>query len=177
MSNISAEAVLVRMREVIDGDSAAACAIPAGTFSGGLPPDISDTEASRRAMGTPRYDVRLRAVEPHPSRPPNADKLGLYIVRASVVVVQHVYLDQAINDDDRALYYSGASTQYGDLLTQALTYPGNLHRIFATGVDTGLVGGCLRSDGIRVVRFEMPGQGPGLIESEHDFWGVIAVDR
>lgn len=177
MANISTSAILTRMREVIDGDVTASCAIPAGTFGGSLPPGIGDTEASRRAMNVPRYDVRLLGVEPHPSRPPNADSLGLYVVRVAVAVIQHVYLDRAINDDERHSYYAALATQYGDMLTQALIYPGNLHRVFATGLDTGLVGGCLRSDGIRVIRFEMPGQGPGLIESEHDFWGVIAVDR
>lgn len=177
MANISTDALLDRVREVLAGDTLVANAIPAGTFTANLPPGLGDTEASRRSMATPSYDVRLQAVEPHPSRPPNSDSLGLYVIRLGVVVVQHVYLDRAINDDERHSYYTSAATQYGDMIAQALIYPGNLHRVFATGLDTGLVGGCLRNDGIRMVRFEMPGQGPGLIESEHDFWGVIAVDR
>ncbi len=177
MANVDTDAILTRVREVLEGDVLAIRAVDAGRFTGSLPPGLTDGEASRRGVVGPRYDVRLTSIEPHPSRPPNGSTLGIYTISLEVVINRHVYLDRAIVDDNRDAYFAGLAVDDGDVIRQALEYPGNLIQVFATAAQTGLVGGALVWASSEVVRFEMPGQGPGLIESTHAFTGVVTVDR
>jgi hypothetical protein len=177
VANVTPENVIARVREIIDGDPLVVRPITAGTYEAALPPGLEDREAARRALVTPRYDVRLTGIEKHPAQPPNADSLALYTISIDVVVIRHIYMQRAINEAARDAYYASQATIDGDIIRQALEHRGNLYQVFATSSLTGLVGACLTYQGSTLVRFQMPGEGPGIIEHNHSFTGVLAIDR
>lgn len=176
MANVDVDAVLTRAREILEGDALGHRIPSAGSYIGGLPPGVTDAEASRRGLVAPRYDVRVTALEPHPSRPPAMHTLGIYTIEISVAIVRHVYLEAALISEDRDQSYTGLALNDGDVIRQALEFPFNMTQTNAAA-QTGLVGGCLTYASSELVRYEMPGSGPGLIESSHAFTGVLTVDR
>lgn len=175
MANVNTDAVLTRVREVLEGDASATRAVALDTYLANLPPGLVSDEQSRRAMVNPRYDVRVVSLKPHPSMPPTGSSLGLYTLELEVVTARQLTLIHNLSDTRRDDVAALAAVD-GDVISQALCYPFNLFQTLA-GTLTYLVNGCLKYDSSSLTRFEVPADGPGIIETTHRFHGVFAIDR
>lgn len=174
MAAIDTAAIVTRIREVMTTTAGIVKPIPADRFLGELPPGISDAEASRRAMSTARYDVRVAGLTVHENSPPSLHSLVLYRIMIEILVVRHVNAQHTIIDASRDTV-EALMAQDSDIISQPMCQLNNLLATNA-GAVTGLVSGCLKYEGSEVTR-PVASDEAGLLEAVHRFTGVVAVDR
>lgn len=168
MAYIQAEAILDRLRAILEAGAGDLRTIPADDYSGGLWGDLSPNEQSRRATYKPIAEASILGIAPHPSRCSVTSNVGLLAITIEVSVVRHVGPEHmavdTLRDQVKALAVLDA-----DVVSQALGYPGNLDR-----PTTGIVSGLLthvESD----IELALPsdGTGPGTVTTTHVFTGVV----
>lgn len=173
MANIRVTALLTKLRAVIEGDATVAKAMTAMTEA---PPQLSDQEASKRALVNVTYDVSLDGPpEPHPNTPPHISSLIIYNVRPVVEVTRHMSSIHAHDDDARDSVVTLAARD-GDVLGQVLTYPGNLTND-VLGASLGLASGCLFHESSEVGEVKLGNDKTMLVRTRHVFTGVLYADR
>jgi hypothetical protein len=143
--------MLTRIREICEDAAGTLRAITAGTLEGDLPPGLSTNEEARRALavvlsngtGVP-CEARVVRMRRSKASPPVIGNLALYDVevevRAVYPVVTAITLDDATRDT-----MSGLAAKHGDMIAQALGYPGNVSATTA-GQSTGVISGLLAYD-------------------------------
>ena len=169
------DAVLTAIREVLEDDAGTLRTL--GTrFFGGLFGDIDDDEASLRAMERPIVEATITGRRRHPSSPSRMGSYKLEEIDVTVRVIRHLNADHAL-DDDRRDDVKALAINDGDLIAQALTYPGNLTQT-AAAAPTNLCTGCLSEteEGTTVARVKLTDTGR-LIETEHVFVGVVQATQ
>lgn len=175
MAFIRATALLTKVRALIEGDATIARAMDANALAE-APPQLSDSEASKRALVAPTYDVAfVDAPEPHPCNPPNLCALTIYSVRLAVDVTRHMSLIHALDDDARDAVGALAARD-GDVLAQALGYPGNLTND-VSDVALGLVSGRLQYESSDVDEVKAEPDNAMLVRTRHIFTGVMYANR
>lgn len=175
MAFIRVTALLAKMRALIEGDTTIARDMAANALAE-APPQLSDAEASTRALVAPTYDVALiDAPEPHPANPPHLSALTLYNIRLAVDVTRHMSLIHALDDDARDSVGALAARD-GDVLAQALGYPGNLSNDVSS-VALGLVSGRLQYESSDVDDVKTEADKTMLVRTRHVFTGVMHANR
>ena len=174
MAYIKSEAILTRIREVVDTGAGTGRTINSARFNGDLPEGLDDMENARRAVEVARHEASIIGVRRSPSSPPELGSLLLYDIDVQVRVIRALTRHEQISDPDRDVLIAQASED-ADVLAQALGYPGNLTQT-AAAAATDLVSGRLRYVSSKVVIRGSVNAGAQAIETVHMFAG-IAIAR
>lgn len=173
MAYFAADAILTRVREVVEDSAGILRTVTVGRFAGDLSPGLPEQEASRRALVTPRFDVQMRNID-------NAKVLNtvnrqtLWAVSVRIRVIRDMYVKHKLYDDVRDDVVALAN-QDGDILAQALSYPGNLAST-SGGTSTGLVGGKLELE-TSTHTVNLDDNSPQFVETIHVFNGFAMVSQ
>jgi hypothetical protein len=170
----SADALVTRMREVIEDSRGTLRTIAANTYSGDLAPGLGLNEEARRGLhvlvdGAPT-ECRVASVKRSAASPPVIGNIALYDIEVEVRTVYPTTSNVKISDSYRDAV-SGLAAKAADVIGQAFGYPGNLLTTQA-GTATGLVSGLLSHLGST---YEWRGQANdagGVLEARHRFKGV-----
>lgn len=170
MANLDVEAILTRIRGVVVDGLGSTRTIDATRFDSGNYKGQPEAEQSKLGMVNPRAEVRLVNMEAAkgitPSMPGDCI---IYLLAFEISVVRHVdqyhKLTASARDSVNALAFTD-----GDLLAQALTYPGNV-----PSGSTGIVSECLQYNGSSPGIVNLEEGKPGLIETVHRFTGYARV--
>ncbi len=174
MANIRATALLTKVRAVIEGDATVARDMASNAMTE-APPQLTDQAASKRAMVGVTYDVTIDDIEVHPNNPPHLSALTLYSVRLAVDVTRHLSAVHAHDDDARDSVVTLAARD-GDVLSQALGFPGNLAND-VLGAELGLASGCLFHESSDVDDVKLENDKTMLVRTRHMFTGVMHANR
>lgn len=173
MANLQAQALITRIREVLEDSAGTLRTVPAGRFDGNLPTGLSDTTEMRRAFEKPRIAATITGLSRHPASPPINGSLMLYSVAVEVRIVRTVTRLEQLSDAD-ADTLRALATEDADIVRQALEYPGNLTQTTA-GAATNIASGLLYYSG-SVIRVQRAiDEGSQLLETVHTFTGVAKV--
>ena len=142
MSYIKAEAITTRIKEVLEMNSGAFRAIPAGRFSGDLIEGLDIDEELRRALENPRINANVVRVSRSPASPPIMGNVVLYDLELEVRIVRIMSTLEQLDDDSLQLLRSRAFEDV-DVVRQALEFPGNLTTTEG-GEATDIVSGMFR---------------------------------
>lgn len=167
---------MTRVREVCDSAAGTLRTISAGRFTADYHDGLSDEEKAKRVTTNPRFDVRATGLERNPSSPPTLHSLSFYDIEIAIEVSRPLSFSEAtsdaLRDDVLAL-----AMQDGDVLAQALGYPGNLTTT-SGGTATNLISGLLTHLGSEAGRTQTPtGDRPGLATTIHRFRGTAHVTQ
>lgn len=175
MSTWQASNLVTRMREVLEDARGTLRTITSGTFSGNLPPGLDVNEEARRALNLDGINVpteaRITSLKRSPASPPVIGNLALYAVEVEVRQVFAMDSGAKIVDATRD-GLQGLAAEYGEVIAQAFTYPGNLTQT-QTAKATGLVSGMFAYVDSA---FEWKGQvneAGGTLEARHRFKGTV----
>lgn len=173
MANLAADPILTAIRGVIEDGDGTARTISASSYQGGIYDSLGRDAESTAALIKPRAEANIRDVSPHPA---GHNVLGSVLLRALTIevrLVRHLNLIHAtsnsLRDDLKAL-----ATRDGDVIAQALTYPGNLTTDSGANA-TNLVSGCLLYQSSKVGAVELDGEAGGRIETVHTFSATATV--
>ena len=170
MANADFDAILTRIREVIEDGSGTLRVISSARFQGQLPSNLNESEASLRAMDKPVVEARTGTISRHPASPPIFGNLSLLNVEFVVMVIRHLSPDHKLDDDLRDDIKALAAND-ADHLMQALTFPGNLTQTTGS-VATNLVSGLLTYDSSDEAEIVQEDVGARIV-TEHRFAGVV----
>ena len=174
MANIAANAILTRVREVVDDAAGLLRTISATRFAEVFYPEMSGEEQARRVVTAPAFDVRLGKVSRNPSTPPVSGSLVIYDFELTVHVSRFLNVEHALTDSTRDAVLAAAIVD-GDMLMQALSYPGNLTTTLL-GTATGILSGCLIPDDSSVDELSLSPDGqPSRVGTTHRFHGYASV--
>jgi hypothetical protein len=165
------DAVLTRVREVIEDSRGTLRTVPSSWFLGDLPEGLDVGEEARRGIVGPRVDAEIVGMAPNPSSPPTMGNVMFTDVDILVRVIRTITpLEQL--DDDSSVALRALAAKDAEVLRQALGYAGNLTTTQA-GTATGIVSGLLRwtKTGVKVKRVINEGAQP--IETQHNFRGIV----
>lgn len=130
------------IREVLEGSLGSVRTVPAGTVARGAQQGRSVTSRQAQSLVTPRYDVRIESLSPHPSTPVGA--IGSHRLDDATVTIEFAYkLSSTILDDQRDELRDQVMDDL-DVCWQALARPGNLTQTSAA-VATNIISGLLHS--------------------------------
>lgn len=173
MATASTAALLVRVREVLQGGFGELRTIVPGTYVPGFHEEQGDAAKSFAAIPVPRVEVRPTSIARNVASPSVIGSFALYDVELEVAIVRHLNqkhrLSSATRDEVMA-----AATADGDVVAQALSFPDSLTTTEA-GVDTGLCSGLLTYGGSEL-RVSLVDGAPGVVESTHKFSGIVRVN-
>lgn len=172
MANIAAANIFTRIREVLEDGAGSVRTITAARFSGGLYSGLGRDAETLRSLGKPRVEAEIVAGARHPSSPPINGSFELKELRVTVRIVRSGTLVQKLDDDARDAAKALAVVD-ADLVSQALTFPGNLTTT-AGGGATGIVSGLLRYESSDF-SVEYDGDVSARIVTSHEFIGVVNV--
>lgn len=168
MANLDSDAILTRIRAVLETAAGSLRTIGSTAYDGGLYDGQDPNESSRRAAFRPVTEASITTVERHEASPPWKSSLALYKLGIEVRVVRHVdhthKSSNALRDDAKALAANDA-----DVLAQALCYLGNI-----TSATTGVVSGQLQYMGSDVEVSLDDDEAP-RIQGTHRFEAVASV--
>ena len=171
MAYIKANAILTRIREVLEDGQGSLRSISSTRFAGDLPEGLDPTEDARRAISAPRIEAKITGISRHSQSPPVTGNMLLYSVAIEVRVVRTVTRTEQLTDDDRVTLQALAAEDT-DVVRQALEWPGNLTQTEAA-VTTDLASGLLRYASTKdMVRGAVNG-GAQTMETVHSFTGVV----
>lgn len=173
MANIAAKNILTRAREVIDTAAGTLRTISASRFSGSLDESSVDDEHANASVEDPRFDVSISGISRHPSSPPMISNTVLYNVDVTVTIVRYLGGMESIDDDTRDTAKANAIVD-GDMLCQALMFPGNMTQT-AAGAATGLASGLLSHVDTTAEVVTATESVPTHVKSKHTFTGVAVV--
>lgn len=175
MANINTTAIITAVRDVVNSAAGSLRTISATRFDGGVYEGMSDEALSLRAVVRPVFDIRVTGLTPHPASPPRNSSLAIYTIVLEVVVTRHINAEHKLIDASRDSAAGLAATD-GDVIAQALEWPGNLAQD-SGGNATGLIGQNLEYRGSDLRRFQLADNRPGLIETAHRFSGFVKVTQ
>jgi len=172
VANINTDAILTRIRAVIETAAGSLRTITANTYEGSVFDGLDDAEKTKRALYKPRADATITRIARNPGSPPMYGSLALYDVGVEVLVVRALKPEHkgdtdaanAARDDVKALAINDA-----DVLCQALCTLGNL-----SAATTGVVSGQLRYEETESEAFLDDDDAP-RIETRHRFTGIVQV--
>jgi len=172
MATADFDAILTAVREVLEDATGTLRTIGAAVYQGNLNASLSDEEMTLRALNKPLVESRIGAISRNDASPNIFGSLSLLDIEVVVRVVRHLdqahELDDDIRDDVKAL-----SAADGDVIMQALTFPGNLTQTSGSAA-TGLVSGMLSYEGSDPPDTQQEATG-SIITTEHNFSGVVQV--
>lgn len=174
MAYIKSQAILTRIREVIDTGAGIARTIDPMRINGDLPEGLDNMEEARRGVEVARHEAQIVGVSRSSSSPPSLGSLLLYDVAVQIRLIRSVTRHEQISDPDRDVLMAMASED-ADVLAQALEFPGNLTAT-AAATATDLVSGRLRYLSSKVIVKGSVNAGAQAIETVHQFAG-IAIAR
>ena len=147
MTTLDGQAIMTRLREVLEDARGTLRTIPATLYTGKLPPGLDVNEEARRAIpslvaGTlVPTEARITRVARSAASPPVIGNLALYDLAIEVRQVFPVSSREKLDDDYRDTFM-GIAAASADIIAQALMYPGNLTTT-QSGSATGIVSGML----------------------------------
>lgn len=174
MAYIKSAAIVTRLREVLQNSAGALRTVPADRFLGDLPDGLDVGEAMRRALEAPRIAVRVSTMGRDSASPPLIGDVQLEKLGVEVRVIRTVTTLEQISETDADALEAAALTD-GDVIRQAMSYPGNLATTTA-GTATDIVSGLLVYQGSRFDPSGAINDGAQRFESVHTFTG-IAISR
>lgn len=171
MSYAAYDAVLTRIREVIEDSRGILRTTPAARFTGDLPEGLEEVEEARRGVIGPRVGANIVGLAPSAAAPPVMGNVMLTDVDIDVSVVRTVTPLEQLDDDSSDALRALAAID-AEVLRQALGYPGNLTTTQA-GTATGIVSGLLRWTKSRVVLKRKISDGAQPLETIHTFRAIV----
>lgn len=141
MANIKASAILTRISEVVAYGLGTARTIPIGTYDDDVPDGLDEREDQRRALATPIVRIRVSKIARSPASPPIYGNFLIYSAEVEIEVKRVVTTGEQLDQDTRQAL-EAALFQDGDVIRQALEYPGNLTTT-AAGDTTDIASGML----------------------------------
>ena len=174
MALIDTDAIVSRIRLILEGGAGTVRTIATTRFHGDMPEGLDANEAALRAVVRPRYEVVVKDLGYSDSSPPLMHSIAIKRIGAEIRVTRPYTFTEATSDsardDQRAL-----AAQDFDAISQALGYPGN---VTIAGTDTVVVSGLLRPDGEPSYDATMPdGDRPGSIVTVCNFTGTAIVTQ
>lgn len=140
MANIAFTAIRARIREVLQDGEGLIRTVTQGRVGGdywsGAPAEVWKP----RALIRPRIDVLIDNYGPHSATGPGNHSLRVY--QAEATVVSAYLLPEPVLGDTARDAAIATAEQDGEVIAQALSWPGNLHATEG-GTVTGIIGGCL----------------------------------
>ena len=170
---LAADAILDAVRDVIEEGHGVARTISAESYCGGVYATLEVLPSATAALTAPRVEARITRTERDPASPPEPGAFALIQVDLEVHLVRAASLTTELIDDCRRELRALSSAD-GDVLRQALSFPGNLATT-ARGVDTTLVSGWLDYLGSNVGDLEIQGGQNGRLITTHTFRGTAKV--
>lgn len=150
MAYVAADAIVQRLRELVQDGGGTYRAIAAARFTGGLLQGMELDEARRRGLYTEKpVEIRLDSLSPHPQRLTDAGSIQIHLVGVTIRVVRTLavseQVDDALLDDVRAL-----AIEDGSALADVMSWPNNLKTTTLGSVATGIKGAQYRGSTARV---------------------------
>lgn len=174
MATLAAPAILTAIREVIEDGAGSVRTITSGSY---LPSETSARSIpglSHDALIAPRAEVRIAETSRHEATPPITGSFQLVAMIIEIRLVRSLTAFKLLDNDARQAVQALAAVD-GDVLAQALTWPGNLTQTAAAD-PTGLVSGCLRTDWTSAVgTVEADGSDHGRLVTTHRFTAIAQV--
>jgi hypothetical protein len=171
MAYIAASAIQTRVREVLQEAAGALRTITAATFGGDLTEGVGDAELARRGVTIARIEAREVGMSRSASSPPVIGNLALYDSEWSIKVVRTLDRTTQIDDDTRDAVKALAMKD-GDVVAQALGFPGNLTTTTA-GTATGIVSGLMTYVSSSSAVRGGVNDGASIIETDHRFTAIL----
>lgn len=141
MAHIKSQAILTRIREVLDDSAGDLRTIAYDRFAGDLPEGLDPSAIQFRAVTSARVEARITGKRVSPASPPALGNLRIYELDVEVKVIRLVETADQLDDAERDAL-NALAAEDGDIIAQALGYPGNLTATEA-GEPTDLVSGML----------------------------------
>lgn len=171
MTTIATSALLTRLREVLEDGYGSLRTIAAATYGGNLPEDFTGQGDSVRSLGQPQVECLITKITRSPSSPILKSNVALYELDVRVRIVRRMSADLAVSETARDAVKAAASTD-ADVITQALSWPGNLTTTQA-GASTGVVSGMLSHRESSTTVSGVVEDGASIVETLHLFTGTI----
>jgi hypothetical protein len=174
MANLATSAILTAIREVIEDGTGSVRTITSGDYLPGETSARSIPGLSRDALIAPRAEVRLVETTRSEASPAITGSFQLLALDLEIRLVRSLTTFKLLDHDARQAVHALAALD-GDVLAQALTWPGNLTQT-AAAAATGLVSGCLRTDWRSAVgTVEADGSDLGRLITIHRFTAIAQV--
>lgn len=139
MAYIKTDAILTRIRELVEGGYGSLRAITSTRFSGGLHEGQDPTHHARLGILAQKpSEASITKVLPHPQRLVVGGSVQIHLLEIEVRIVRTVAIDGQVDDSIRDAAKALAA-QDADALAQVLEWPGNLVSTQA-GATTDLKG-------------------------------------
>lgn len=167
MSYLASDKILTRIKEVLVDSLGTLRNTPAAMYKGNLPDGLEDQEESRRTSTGPHVEADIVSMERSPSSPPTLSNFYLSNLTIEVRIVRPYLRLQYLNDAARRTL-KGMAIMDGDIIRQALEYPGNLSTTLA-GDATGIVSGLLIYQRSDIEILGRQSEGTGTISTVHTF--------
>jgi hypothetical protein len=169
MAYVKSQAILTRIREVVEESAGTLRTVPSARFLGQLPEGLAESEEARRALVKPRVHAAIIRTARAAESPPITGNLVIYDLSVEVKIIRLVTRLEQLSDTDMDALQATALEDV-DVVRQALEYPGNLTQTEA-GDPTDLISGLLSYVDSRIrVRREI-NQGAQILETIHTFSG------
>jgi len=174
MATLATSAITTAIREVIEDGTGSVRTITSGDYLPGETSARSVPGLSHDALIAPRAEVRIVETARHEASPAITGSFQLVALEIEIRLVRSLTTFKLLDHDARQAVYDLAARD-GDVLAQALTWPGNLTQTAASAA-TGLVSGCLRTDWRSAVgTVEADGSDHGRLVTTHRFTAIAKV--
>jgi len=172
---LAAQAILDAVCAVVERGHGIARTISADSYCGGVYATLETLPSATAALTAPRAEARITRTERSPASPPEPGSFALVQVDVEVHLVRAASLRTELIDACRRELRALSSAD-GDVLRQALSYPGNLATT-SEGTDTTLVSGWLDYLGSDVGDLEIEAGQNGRLITTHTFRGTAKVSQ
>jgi hypothetical protein len=126
MAYLKGDAILTRIRELIEDGAGSYRAISASRFTGGL--HDTQTPATQQRLGVLAQkpaEASITNVSRHPQRLVTGGSVQVHLIEVTIKIVRTVDVAGTVDDDLRD-DIKGLAAEDSDALSQALEWPGNL---------------------------------------------------
>lgn len=158
------------IREALDNQGGNTRTIDRDRFSIGVWDALGISEKSKRASVSPRFEVSARIMGNHPETPTGPCNIRMFVVEFTVLLVRHMSLEHAVDDEARERLRSLAAND-AMLIAIVLDMAGNLSTD-SEGNSTGLISGALEYQDSADVAFNLSTSDTSTIETSHTFTGT-----
>lgn len=174
MATLATSAITTAIREVIEDGTGSVRTITSGDYLPGATAARSIPGLAHDALIAPRAEVRIVETTRHEASPAITGSFQLVALEIEIRLVRSLTTFKLLDHDARQAVYALAALD-GDVLAQALTWPGNLTQT-SGATATGLVSGCLRTDWRSAVgTVEADGSDHGRLVTTHRFTAIAKV--